>query len=68
MFGKLHCVGKSRLRVTHPESVYFYTLHKCASSLFSDKPGGYVDKLPRSTIEVLNITFAPILTRFDYEA
>ena len=32
------------------------------------KPGGYVDKLPRSTIEVLNITFAPILTRFDYEA
>ena len=36
MFGKLRCVGKSRLRVTRPKSVYFYTLHKCASSLFSD--------------------------------
>jgi len=36
MFGKLHFVGKARLPVTRPESVYFYTLHKCASSLFSD--------------------------------
>jgi sulfotransferase family protein len=36
MIGKLHCVGKSHLRLTRPESVYFYTLHKCASSLFSD--------------------------------
>ncbi len=36
MFRKLHSVSKSRLPFTRPESVYFYTLHKCASSLFSD--------------------------------
>jgi hypothetical protein len=36
MFGKLRSVSKSRLYLTRPESVYFYTLHKCASSLFSD--------------------------------
>jgi Sulfotransferase domain len=36
MFRKLHSLSKSRLPFKRPESVYFYTLHKCASSLFSD--------------------------------
>jgi sulfotransferase family protein len=36
MFPKLRSLSKSRLHPTRPESVYFYTLHKCASSLFSD--------------------------------
>ena len=37
MFGTFYRVGKNlRPFVTRPESVYFYTLHKCASSLFSD--------------------------------
>jgi hypothetical protein len=36
MFRKLRSLSKSRLHPTRPESVYFYTLHKCASSLFSD--------------------------------
>jgi hypothetical protein len=36
MFRKLHFLTKPRLLFTPPESVYFYTLHKCASSLFSD--------------------------------
>jgi SHS2 domain-containing protein len=35
MFRKLRSLSKSHLRLTRPESVYFYTLHKCASSLFS---------------------------------
>ncbi len=36
MFRKLHSLSKSRLPFKRTESVYFYTLHKCASSLFSD--------------------------------
>jgi len=36
--------------------------HRCG------KPGGFMDKLPRATIDVLNGTFSPVLTRFDYEA
>jgi len=36
MFQKLHSIIKPRLPLTRPESVYFYTLHKCASSLFGD--------------------------------
>src|SRR3989442_568962 len=134
MFQKLHSLIKPRLPLTRPESVYFYTLHKCASSLFSDyvlknvrhlrlvdyadricnrrvvlkyedmianwekfssgltrylnfretvlhqiyersrplkeedltshrrsgRPGAYRDKLSASTIETLNITFAPV--------
>ena len=36
MFGKLDFLSKSRLPVTRPESVYFYTLQRCASSLFRD--------------------------------
>src|SRR5438132_10534005 len=36
MFGKFRFVSKSRLPTARPESVYFYTLHKCASGLFSD--------------------------------
>jgi len=39
-FGRLHSVGKSRLLVTRPESVYFYTFHRCGSCLFN----GYVLK------------------------
>jgi hypothetical protein len=36
MFGKVHSSIKSIRLVTSPDSVYFYTLHKCASGLFSD--------------------------------
>jgi hypothetical protein len=36
MVGKVHSVIKSIRSMTPPESVYFYTLHRCASSLFSD--------------------------------
>jgi len=36
MFERLHSLSKSRLPFRRPESVYFYTLHKCASSLFND--------------------------------
>jgi len=36
MFGKVHSFIKSIRLTAPPESVYFYTLHKCASSLFSD--------------------------------
>jgi Sulfotransferase domain len=36
MFRKFYSLSKSRLPFLRPESVYFYTLHKCASSLFSD--------------------------------
>ena len=36
MFGKFQSFIKSRLLATRPESVYFYTLHRCASSFFSD--------------------------------
>jgi hypothetical protein len=35
MFGRFHSVSKASSLVTLPESVYFYTLHRCASSLFS---------------------------------
>jgi hypothetical protein len=35
MFGKLPFFRKSRQPVAIAESVYFYTLHKCASGLFS---------------------------------
>jgi hypothetical protein len=36
MFAKVAFLGRSRQPVTPLESVYFYTLHKCASALFSD--------------------------------
>ncbi len=36
MSGKLRSFIKSIRLTAPPESVYFYTLHKCASSLFSD--------------------------------
>jgi hypothetical protein len=36
VFRKLYSLSKSRLPLARSESVYFYTLHKCASSLFSD--------------------------------
>jgi Sulfotransferase domain len=36
MLRKLPFFGKARRPASPPESVYFYTLHKCASSLFSD--------------------------------
>jgi hypothetical protein len=40
MFQRLHSLSRYRLPFTRPESVYFYTLHKCASTLF----GSYVLK------------------------
>jgi hypothetical protein len=36
MFGNFRLFSKSTQQKTPPESVYFYTLHKCASGLFSD--------------------------------
>jgi Sulfotransferase domain len=36
MFGKLRLASRPVRRVKSPESVYFYALHRCASSLLSD--------------------------------
>src|ERR1700730_15019273 len=59
-------IGRKTLRHTYKRSRPRQNEEQ-ASHRRCGKPGGYVDKLPRSTIEVLNIVFAPVLTRFHYE-
>jgi hypothetical protein len=60
-------IGRKTLRHTYKRS---RPLENESETGFrrSGKPGAYKDKLLTSTVDALNIIFAPVLTRFHYES